>query len=114
MLAFFEFLRERPEFYRILYEAEVFAPAAFEEHMALVKTRYVALLERAAKAGEITGYSPQQLEVIVLILMGARQYMAMAFGFQNGENPKLPKWAIDAYVKFVSGGLRALADGGAK
>jgi AcrR family transcriptional regulator len=111
MLAFFEFLQERPEFYRVLYEAEVFAPAAFEQHMSLVTRRYLALLERAARGGHIKGYSSQELEVIVLILMGARQYMAMAFGAQNGGDAELPEWAIGAYIKFIAGGFRALAEG---
>jgi AcrR family transcriptional regulator len=110
LLAFFDFLQARPEFYRILYEAEVFAPAAFEEHTSVVKKRYVAVLERALKAGEITGYSSRELEVVVMILMGARQYMAMTYGPQNGRSGKLPPWVSDAYVKFIAGGLRALAE----
>jgi hypothetical protein len=48
--------------------------------------------------------------VIVLIRMGARQYMAMAFGAQNGGDAELPEWAIGAYVKFIAGGFRALAE----
>ncbi|HKT72053.1 MAG TPA: TetR/AcrR family transcriptional regulator [Steroidobacteraceae bacterium] len=107
LLAFFEFLRERPEFYRILYEAEVFAPAAFEEHEKLVQKRYLRLLERALEAGEITGYTPRELEAVVLILMGARHYMAMRYGPHNGRDGKLPDYVIKAYSKFIARGLRA-------
>lgn len=110
LLAFFEFLRKRPEFYRILYEAEVFAPAAFEEHMTRVQKGYVGVLSRALQAGELTGYEPQELEVIVLILMGARQYMAMRYGPQNGGDGVLPDAVVETYGKFIAGGLRALAE----
>lgn len=110
LLAFFEYLRERPEFYRILYEAEVFAPAAFEEHTRLVQDRYVHLLERALKAGDICGYAPRELEAIVLILMGARYYMAMRYGPQDGGGGRLPDAVVRTYSKFIAGGLRALQE----
>lgn len=110
LLGFFGFLRKHPEFYRILYEAEVFAPAAFDQHTDLVQKRYVGVLKRALRAGEIVGYEARDLDIIALILMGARQYLAMRYGPQTGGGGELPDWAVETYTKFVAGGLRAIAE----
>jgi len=106
--AFFEYLDKYPEFYRILYEAEVFAPTAFETHNAQVTKGYVGLLRKALNARQITGYSSKELVVLALILMGARHYIAMHFRRQDGEC-HLPEWVAATYKKFIMGGLRAIA-----
>jgi AcrR family transcriptional regulator len=107
--AFFEYLDKYPEFYRILYEAEVFAPTAFKTHDAQVIKGYTGLLRKALNAGEITGYSSKELVVLALILMGARHYIAMYFRRQDGEC-HLPEWVAATYRKFIMGGLRAIAE----
>jgi AcrR family transcriptional regulator len=43
--AFFEFLQMRPEFFRILHEAEQFAPDDFRRHTANISSGYVRALE---------------------------------------------------------------------
>src|SRR5688572_10092155 len=42
--AFFDFLAERPEFYRILNEAETFAPKAYHDHMRNMADGYMRAL----------------------------------------------------------------------
>jgi AcrR family transcriptional regulator len=108
--AFFEYLRKYPEFYRILYEAEVFAPTAFDAHTAQVTKGYVGLLRKALNAGEITGYSSKEVDVLALILMGARYYIAMHFRRQEDGEVYLPEWVGATYKKFIMGGLRAIAE----
>lgn len=108
--AFFEYLDLYPEFYRVLYEAEVFAPTAFEAHTGQVTKGFAGLLRRALNAGEISGYSSRELDILALILMGARHYIAMHFRHQGENGGSLPSWVSTTYRKFIMGGLRAVAE----
>ena len=45
--AFFDFIREVPEFLRILNEAEYFAPIGYQKHLDNIATAYVRILRRA-------------------------------------------------------------------
>jgi AcrR family transcriptional regulator len=105
--AYFEYLNETPEFYRVLYEAEVFAPSAFETHTAQVLKGYAGLLRRALNKGEITGYESRELDILALILMGARYYIAMNYRHEDGT-VDVPDWVAGTYKKFIMGGLRAI------
>src|SRR6201985_294177 len=55
--AFFDFIREVPEFLRILNEAELFAPSGYQKHLDNISTAYVRILRRARKAGTVSDYS---------------------------------------------------------
>jgi AcrR family transcriptional regulator len=48
--AFFDFIREVPEFLRILNEAEFFAPIGYQKHLDNIATAYVRILRRARLA----------------------------------------------------------------
>ena len=54
--AFFDFIREVPEFLRILNEAEYFAPIGYQKHLDNIATAYVRILRRARQAGAIVDY----------------------------------------------------------
>ena len=51
--AFFDFIREVPEFLRILNEAEFFAPIGYQKHFDNISTAYVRILQRARLAGTV-------------------------------------------------------------
>src|SRR6478609_10199181 len=74
--AFFDFIRQVPEFLRILNEAEFFAPAGYQKHLENVASAYVRILQRARHAGAIHDFSNEELEAIVHMLMGARGYLS--------------------------------------
>lgn len=103
--AFFEFLLLRPEFYRILYESELFAPEAYHRHLAIVGQGYTRVLRRAGVAGEIKPFNARELEAIAFILMGAREYLCMRYARSDREIVDLPDFVIEAYMKLVTGGL---------
>lgn len=103
--AFFEFLRENPEFYRILYEAEVFAPAAFKKHHQQVTKGYVRVLERALDRGELRCKTRRELEAVALILMGARHYLCMHFVRSDRGAMNLPEWVVEAYMALIKTGV---------
>src|SRR3954470_17074955 len=55
--AFFDFIREGPEFLRILHEGEFCAPGGYEKHLDTIASAYVRILPRARHAGAIDDFS---------------------------------------------------------
>jgi AcrR family transcriptional regulator len=106
-IAFFEFLKLRPEFYRILYEAEVFAPDAYMRHMSIISHSYVRTLERDFDNGHLTLRNKAEVEPIAFSLMAARQYLCMQYARRNGKIIDLPDWVVDAYMSLVNRGIFA-------
>lgn len=106
LAAFFEFLKIKPEFYRILYEAEVFAPKAFEAHVDRIAAAYVRTLERDAAHG-LAALDRNELEVLAYTLMGARHYLCMRFARSDGRAGDPPQWVIDTYMRLFSEGISA-------
>lgn len=103
--AFFDFLVQRPEFYRILFEARVFCAEAYEEHTRNVSEGYTRVLSRALKRGEIKGVAANELEAVAFMLMGAREYIALRYARENGRTKELPGWVIDLYERLVGRAL---------
>jgi AcrR family transcriptional regulator len=104
LAAYFQFLEEHPEFYRILYEAETLAPAAHRQHVAVVASGYVRALKRSWERGEMPGFDEHELEPIAFILLAARGYLSMRYGM-GGTGGRVPDWVVEAYSKFVRHGL---------
>lgn len=103
--AFFSFLEERPEFYRILYEAELFAPHAFQNHMRTVAGGYVRFLQEAWKKGELNIKDESELEPAGYMLMGIRHYLCMRYARKGGEMVTLPESIVAVYKKMITEGM---------
>ncbi len=103
--AFFEFLREVPEFLRILNEAEFFAPQGYQLHLDNIATAYLRILKRGRSAGEVDDFTDQELEVIVHILMGARGYLSRRYAYSEGTAHPVPDYVFSAYEKLLGAGL---------
>jgi AcrR family transcriptional regulator len=103
--AFFTFLKVRPEFYRILYEAELFAPVAFKRHTDTIAAGYTRVLQRAAKQGEIRAKTSRDCESLAYMLMGVRHYLCMRYARQDGRTISIPEWVVRNYVDVVCGGV---------
>ena len=73
--AFFEFIREVPEFLRILNEAEFFAPLGYQKHLDNISTAYVRILRRARHAGAIDDFSDEEFEAIVHMFMVCTRFL---------------------------------------
>jgi AcrR family transcriptional regulator len=102
--AYFQYLQDHPEFYRILYEAETLAPAAHRQHMDVVAGGYVRALKRSWKRGEMPGFEEHELEPIAYVLLAARGYLSMRYG-AGRDGGKVPDWVVNAYAKLVHSGL---------
>ena len=103
--AFFDFIREVPEFLRILNEAEFFAPAGYQKHLDNIVTAYVKILQRARDAEAITDFSDQEFEAVVYMLMGARGYLSQHYSYSSGKVTAVPDHVISAYQKLMTRGL---------
>jgi len=103
--AFFDFIREVPEFLRILNEAEFFAPSGYQKHLDNIVTAYVKILQRAREAGAIEDFSDQEFEAIVYMLMGARGYLSQHYSYSGGKVTAVPDHVISAYQKLMTRGL---------
>ena len=99
--AYCRFLERNPGFYRILYEAEIFAPAAHAEHMALVSGGLRRSFERAIATGEMPAIPDEELDGIVFALLGARAYVAMRYN----RGTAIPESAVDGYARLMRPGL---------
>lgn len=103
--AFFDFIREVPEFLRILNEAEFFAPIGYQQHLDNISSAYVRILRRARLAGAITDYSDAEFEAIVHVLMGARGYLSRRYSYSPQGVTAVPDQVISAYRKLMTRGL---------
>jgi AcrR family transcriptional regulator len=103
--AFFDFIREVPEFLRILNEAEFFAPSGYQQHLDNISTAYIRILRRARLAGATADYSDDEFEAIVHILMGARGYLSRRYSYSAEGVTAVPDHVISAYRKLVTRGL---------
>lgn len=109
--AFFDFIREVPEFLRILNEAEFFAPIGYQKHLDNISTAYVRILRRARLAGTIEDYTDEEFEAIVHMLMGARGYLSRRYSYSGGGVTAVPDHVFSAYRKLMTRGLfRASGD----
>ncbi|MDP6182533.1 MAG: TetR/AcrR family transcriptional regulator [Gammaproteobacteria bacterium] len=99
--AFFDFLVDHPSFYRILNEAEMFAPVGFRQHMENMVRSYKTVLRTETRAAVDNEYS----EVHAYMLLAARNYLAMRYSVRNGDVRRPPAYVIDAYMNLVTRGI---------
>ena len=104
--AFFEFLQRRPAFFRILNEAEFFAPKGFKRHFENIAGNYRTALSRARAKGALAHFTEEEVEPLVFLLMAARSYTSMRYAYAAGGRVRPPPEAlVSAYVKLLEHGL---------
>ena len=102
--AFFDVLKEVPEFFRILNEAEMFAPEAYIRHIDGIVTGYVRALKRGFDPNDPDGYTDDELEVIAHVLLGARACLGKRYA-KPGDEETVPDYVMSAYSKLMRRGL---------
>jgi AcrR family transcriptional regulator len=99
---YFEFLAKHPWYHRLVNEAETMAPNASKVYFKRVSSGYARSLARSIERGEIKGYTTDQLEPLVYMLMSTRTYLAQRYAFNGkGTVRPVPKEVVEAYVEFV-------------
>lgn len=103
--AFFDYLKLNPGFFRILNEAEVAAPKAFQQHFRILSAHYVAALQRAVESGQVSSYDSSEMETVAYMLMAARSYLYLRYVKDRPGSKTLPDEAVRTYLKMVRHGL---------
>jgi hypothetical protein len=94
-----------PEVYRLLTEAETFAPEAHRLHIDNIVGGYVLTLRRLHSEGWLKGFEEREFEAIAVILIGIRHYLAMRYSYRPGSVHRLPRWVSSTYARFLTEGL---------
>lgn len=102
---YFNFMARTPEFYRILTEAEIFAPRAYWTHMNNISSRYLRALTRSWQKGEIRNFEELELENLTYLLSGAMFYLTQRYHVSGSLPAHAPEDVVRTYVKFVAQGL---------
>jgi len=105
LVGFDDFIQENPAFYRVLTEAEIFAPKAYRVYVADNVAWFLRHFSDDRKRGEYNAIREQQLEVIAFVLMGAHHYLNMRFSNWMGDVTRMPSWAVETFHDFVRGGM---------
>jgi AcrR family transcriptional regulator len=104
LTANFEYLVKNPSLYRVMNEAELYAPDAFRQHVRHMKESYVRSLRRSRDAGELATFSDDELETVADLLMGARSYLLMSCHTGKKLRP-LTQAEIEVYIDVFVAGL---------
>lgn len=108
IIAYFEFFQKHTGFLRILNEAEVYAPAAFKQHVQDFAVRYARALGRQGENGELGNFGKGELTAIVYMLMGARSYLTMLWrAAPRAKLKSMDQSYISTYLKLLEHGLFA-------
>ncbi|MGV1768438.1 TetR/AcrR family transcriptional regulator [Rhizobium rhizogenes] len=81
--AFLHYVAENNGFYRVLYEAEVFAPDAHRIHMANIVSGYRRSIKRGIAGGYIALLTDDRIDCIIYQLLGMRAYAAMQIHYEK-------------------------------
>jgi AcrR family transcriptional regulator len=103
----FDYLRSKPYMYRVLREAQLYAPKAFERHNTSIVARYAKSLHRSMEAQQVKDFSEDEIQVVASMLIGARDYILDRYCVEGRVIRRLPAKVLDAYIQFVAHGLSA-------
>lgn len=102
---YFIFLKKHPYYIRILSEAEIFLPDAYNELAENILDGYRHVLRTASRKGEIRPLRGVEVDGVALFLMAARHYYGQSFLSLCDSNGQLPSYVVDMYLRFIQGGL---------
>jgi len=102
--AYFDFLEQRPEFYRIFSEAQVYTPTAYETHFKLIIDNYVYGLKQLKKVGCLQ-VPDSELVALAYALTGIRNYLTQLLFKSDPTLKGRPRNYLKIYRRFLTGGL---------
>ncbi|AMD56795.1 hypothetical protein AWN88_00465 [Agrobacterium tumefaciens] len=101
--AFLRYVADNDGFYRVLYEAEIFAPEAHRVHMDNIISGYRRSLKRAIAAGRIALLADEKIDCIIYQLLGMRAYAAMQIHYErdNERRAKIIEDSMYVYSRII-------------
>ena len=100
---FFEFLEKEPHLFKILSEGSVQAPRGFRAHLETQSASYRRALEYERRRGNLMIDDPQEIDVLMQMLISTREYLAGRFCYDDGQFVKPAPGVVDIYVKLLRG-----------
>lgn len=98
---FFDHISKDRGFARVMLEAEVAAPKAWADYIAVREADYIAVLETAWDRGEFPAFRRDEMALISSLLIGLRK----ALVWRHGHEAKTPRKAIETYLRLARGAL---------
>ncbi|MCV0396705.1 MAG: TetR/AcrR family transcriptional regulator [Rhizobiaceae bacterium] len=98
MSAFFDFLQEKPQLYKMINQGRVQSPKGFAIHLNQATVTYMKAVEQERRLGNLRLSDPEQIEVVAHMLLGSREYLSERYCFVEGEIVSPPPHVLDAYV----------------
>jgi AcrR family transcriptional regulator len=103
LAAYFRFVNEHPNWYRIIRQAEFVDVAAFRKYYSRIASGYQRGLHGAIARGEI---SPSDPETLAFCLLGVADLVGMRWPCWTGQ--PIPRDVFDAMMRFIRHGLDPL------
>lgn len=105
--AFLQYVATNAGFYRVLYEAEVFAPEAHRVHIANIVAGYRRSIKRSIAGGHMVLLSDDKVDCLIYQLLGVRAYAAMQIHHEEdaGRRARIIEDSKDIYSRLLTAGL---------
>lgn len=101
---YLQFLRHKPEFYRVFTEAYVYAPKAYKKHFRSVVDNYCAALHVQRLKGHLA-VQEHELPMLAHFLIGIRNYVSQSY-MERGNGTKQPiEDTIELYRRLLTGSV---------
>lgn len=105
LAAFFDYLTKNSGFFRILYETDAVSPEATRTHYEVLARKYLTVLERARGEHQIRPLSDAERDVLIFVLMGARDYLYHNLVLRTGADESQRQAIVDAFVSILRYGV---------
>lgn len=102
LAAYFDFVNEHPNWYRIVRQAEFVDAAAFRNYYLRLLAGYQRALQAAMARGEIHRNDP---EALAFCLMGVADLVGMRWPYWTRQ--PIPRHVFDAMMRFIRRGIDA-------
>ncbi|APH70677.1 TetR/AcrR family transcriptional regulator [Aquibium oceanicum] len=103
--AFFDYLTKNTGFFRILYESDSVSPEATRTHYENLARKYLKVLERARAEHQIRALTDVERDVLIYVLMGARDYLYRNLVLRGGADETRRNEIVDAFVSILRKGI---------
>lgn len=95
------YLEDHPALVRIQAEATYFAPETHRRYLQRLSRAYQRSLMRSRDQGRVALYSPEELETLSMIFIGARQYLLERYAIEGERVMPLPPEVQRTYLKAI-------------
>jgi len=109
LAAFFDYLTRNTGFFRILYETDAVSSEATRTHYDVLARKYLAVLERARAENQIRPLSDVERDVLIFVLMGARDYLYRNLVLGIGNDEAKRQAIVDAFISILRNGVGVAA-----